>query len=253
MVVSSVTPRIEAAFLPYQPGFDLSRALIAAYRTSSSSFDAVSRNFDVALFGAGAKVNEERRVAAVVEDHVGRAAVGPFEDAVGIVPIVLEALALDREYRRARGRDRRRRVVLGRIDVARGPAHVGAERLQGLDQDGGLDRHVQRAGDARALQGLPCGIFGPCRHQARHLGLGDGDLFSPEGGKPQIGDGVIGGFSRGFGRGGHGGRNSLTMFGRLLAAPPGACNKHISNSLYHFSPRIFAVDCDTSVTFGLIN
>jgi len=43
------------------------------------------------------------------------------------------------------------------------------------------------------------------------------------------------------------------MFGRLLAAPPGACNKHISNSLYHFSPRIFAFDCDTSVTFALIN
>jgi hypothetical protein len=28
------------------------------------------------------------------------------------------------------------------------------ERLQRLDQHGGLDRHVQRAGDARALQRL---------------------------------------------------------------------------------------------------
>jgi hypothetical protein len=53
-------------------------------------------------------------------------------------------------------RDRRRGVVLGGEDVARGPAHFGAERLQRLDQHRGLDRHVQRAGDARALEGC-CG------------------------------------------------------------------------------------------------
>ena len=201
---------------------------------------------DVALFGARAEVDEERRIAAVVENHVGRAAVGPFEDPVGIVPILLEALALDREDRRAGRRDRRRRVVLGRIDVARGPAHVGAERLQRFDQNGGLDRHVQRAGDPRALQRLPCGIFRPRRHQPRHLGLGDGDLFSPEGGKPHIGDGVIGG----FGHDGHA-DEIPSWFGRLLAAPPEPCNKHISNSLYQFSARIFRSKCDTGVTIAL--
>ena len=54
-----------------------------------------------------------------------------------------------------RGRPRRRGgVVLRREDVARGPADLGTERDERLDQDGGLDRHVQRPGDARALQRL---------------------------------------------------------------------------------------------------
>ena len=104
------------------------------------------------LLGALAEMDEQRGVAAIVEDHVRRAAVGPFENAVGVVPIIFEALAFDGEDRRAGGGDRGRRMVLRRVDVAGGPAHVGAERLQGLDQHSGLDRHVQRAGDARALQ-----------------------------------------------------------------------------------------------------
>jgi hypothetical protein len=45
-------------------------------------------------------------------------------------------------------------VVLRREDVARGPAHVGAELLQRLDEHRGLDRHVQRAGDAHAGERL---------------------------------------------------------------------------------------------------
>ena len=70
------------------------------------------------------------------------------------LPVFLERLALVREHRRAALRDRGGGVVLRRVDVARRPAHVGAERLQRLDQHGGLDRHVQRAGDARAAQRL---------------------------------------------------------------------------------------------------
>ena len=53
--------------------------------------------------------------------------------------------------------DRRGGVILGREDVARRPADLGAERDERLDQHGGLDRHVQRAGDARALERLRVG------------------------------------------------------------------------------------------------
>jgi hypothetical protein len=60
-------------------------------------------------------------------------------------------------------------VVLGAEDVARGPAHLGAERLQGFDQHGGLDGHVQAAGDARALQRLAGAELLAERHEARHL------------------------------------------------------------------------------------
>ena len=53
-----------------------------------------------------------------------------------------------------RAGDRGRGVVLGGEDVARRPAHLGAERDERLDQHRGLDRHVQRAGDARARERL---------------------------------------------------------------------------------------------------
>src|SRR3546814_5371086 len=45
-------------------------------------------------------------------------------------------------------------MVLGREDVARSPADLGAQRRQSLDQNRGLDRHVQRPGDPRTRQWL---------------------------------------------------------------------------------------------------
>ena len=52
------------------------------------------------------------------------------------------------------GGDRRRGVILRREDVAARPAHFGAQVDQRLDQHRGLNGHVQRAGDAHALQRL---------------------------------------------------------------------------------------------------
>ena len=57
-----------------------------------------------------------------------------------------------------------------------GPAHLRAERAQRLDQHRGLDRHVQRARDARALQRPLAAVLLAQGHEPRHLGLGDGDL-----------------------------------------------------------------------------
>ena len=144
-----------------------------------------------------AEMEEEGGVAAVVEDHVRPAAVGPFEDAVGVVPVILEALALDGEDRDAGGGDRRGGMVLRRIDVARGPAEVGAERLERLDQHGGLDGHVQRAGNAGAAERLLRPELLARRHQAGHLGLGHGDLLPPPVGESDILDHIVGGFRHG--------------------------------------------------------
>src|SRR5690606_10340494 len=44
---------------------------------------------------ARAPEGEHRGIAAIVEDHVGSLVLAPVEDADDIVPIVLEALALD--------------------------------------------------------------------------------------------------------------------------------------------------------------
>jgi hypothetical protein len=143
------------------------------------------------LLGLGTEMQQQRGVAAVVEDHVRVAVVRPLEDAVGIVPVVDQGFALDREHRNAVGGDRRGGVVLGREDVARGPAHFGAERGQRLDQHRGLDRHVQAAGDARALERLGLGELLADGHQAGHLGFGDADFLAAPVGQGKVGDCVV--------------------------------------------------------------
>ena len=66
-----------------------------------------------------------------------------------------------------------------------------AERLQRLDEHGGLDGHVQGAGDARALERLGLGVFLADRHEAGHLGLGDVELLAAPLGELDVGDHVV--------------------------------------------------------------
>ena len=138
------------------------------------------------LLGLGAHVQEQRGIAAVVQNHVRVAAVRPFEDAVRVVPVLGERFALDGEHRSAARGDRRGRMVLGRIDVARGPAHLGAQGIQGLDQHRGLNGHVQGARDARAAQRLLGRVLLADGHEPRHLGLGDLDFLAAPLGELQI-------------------------------------------------------------------
>ncbi len=81
-----------------------------------------------------------------------------------------------------------RSMILRGEDVARGPPDVRAERDEGLDQDCGLHRHVQRTGDARTLQRQNLCVLATQRHQPGHLVLGQTDLFAAELGQRQIGD-----------------------------------------------------------------
>ncbi len=165
----------------------------------------------------GALVHQQRGVAAVVEDHVRAdfavgSGLGPAHDLLGAPPVLLERLALPGEHRhapgvidRALGTDGHRGgcVVLGGEDVAAAPAHLGAERGQRLDQDSGLDRHMQRARDARALQRLGGGVLAADRHQARHLVLGEDYLLTAKLREGEVGDLEI----IGYGSGCHCGHN----------------------------------------------
>jgi hypothetical protein len=89
-------------------------------------------------------------------------------------------------------------MILGREDVAARPAHLSAEVDQRLDQHRRLDGHVQRAGDPRPAQRLCLRELRPHGHQARHLMLGELDLFPPIGGERKISDLVPNGFHRHF-------------------------------------------------------
>ena len=147
-----------------------------------------------------ALVDEHRGVAAVVEDHVRALAAGPGEDLVGAPPVLRQGLALPGEdgdalgvVRRALGADDDRGggLVLGGVDVAGGPADLGTERGERLDEDGGLDGHVQRAGDAGALERLGRAELLAQGHEAGHLVLGEADLVAAGLGEAQVGNLVV--------------------------------------------------------------
>ena len=121
-------------------------------------------------------------VAAVVEDHVGTETRGSVGSPAALMPSPLMAKTAC-PASRPRGP--------GREDVAGGPAHVSAKGDQRLDQDGGLDRHVQRAGDTGALEGLACPVLFTDRHQRRHFELGDVHFFAPIVCLRQISDAVL--------------------------------------------------------------
>ena len=79
-------------------------------------------------------------------------------------------------------------MVLRREDVARRPADVGTERGERLDEDGGLDRHVQRTGDAGTGERLVRSEARTHGHQAGHLVLGELDLLAPVSGQGEVSD-----------------------------------------------------------------
>src|SRR6056297_188205 len=172
VVVSSVTPRMFFNAAEYQPGFDPSRFFVA-FRILENGW---------VFLGLRTQIEQQCGVAAVVEDHVGGAAVGPLEDAVGKLPVFGQALALVGEHRNALFNHGGSSVILGRIDVAGRPAHFRAKVDQRLHQHRGLDRHVQRSGNPSALERLVSTVLFARLHQAGHFGLGDRDFLATVGG-----------------------------------------------------------------------
>ena len=102
-------------------------------------------------------------------------------------PVVFERLALPGEDGYAQVGHGRCGVVLGGVDVARGPAHLCAQGAERLDEHGGLDGHVQGAGDACAFEGLPSGVLLLEGHEAGHLVFGQFDFFMAEVGESEVG------------------------------------------------------------------
>ena len=144
--------------------------------------------------GPRAQKDVKRSVATIIKDHVradsiriGREHEGP----VKIVPMLGQGLALDGKDRDAGCGNGGGGMVLGREDVARRPAHIGTKGGQRLNQGGGLDRHVQRAYDARTLQRLCGAKLFAAGHQARHFGFGDGQFLAAKLGQRDILDDVI--------------------------------------------------------------
>ena len=142
-------------------------------------------------FKFDALVDQHRGVATVVKDHVRAKAwillrAWPQEDLLGGPPVFFQCFVLPGEDRDTVGffgcavpnNDGGGGLVLGGEDVARGPADLGAECGERLDQHGGLHGHVQRTGNPSAFQRLRLTVlFAQC-HQAWHFVFGKSDLVA---------------------------------------------------------------------------
>ncbi len=133
-------------------------------------------------------VDEHGGVAAVVHDQVRPAAVRPHQHLLGAPPVLIERLPLPGENgRRAFFGDGRRGVVLGAENIAGGPADVRAQKLERVDQHGGLYGHVQASGDLEAFEGLFGAVGFAHGHQPGHLVFRQGHLFVAQRGQGRIG------------------------------------------------------------------
>ena len=197
VVVSSVTPLMPLATEVQRPASSVSVRPSSASTTANSSESADEGSGTAPAFSNSTPLCTSS-VASPPSSRImfGPAVAGPGEGLLGAPPVLLERLALPREHRhalrvvdRAVGPDRDRGggVVLRGEDVAAGPADPGAQGDQGLDEDGGLHGHVQRTGDAGALQGPADAVLGPHGHEAGHLVLGQLDLLAAELGQGEVG------------------------------------------------------------------
>ena len=138
-------------------------------------------------------VDQQRDVAAVVEDHVGAATVGPLHDLLGAPPVLLERLALPREHRdaaprpspRPRGPASRRCCSSTHRSSAPSATSVSISTAVWIVM---WSEPVMRA----PASGLRLAELLAARHEAGHLDLGERDLLAAELGQRDVGDLVVG-------------------------------------------------------------
>ena len=127
----------------------------------------------IAIFQLITFVDEQGHISAIVYHQLRSLARSMIQSLGGAPPVFFERLALPGEHRHSGRGDRRRRMVLGGKDVAAGPTHTRAQIDQGLDQDRGLNGHVQGARDAYTGEWLVRGILAANGHESGHLVFGN--------------------------------------------------------------------------------
>ncbi len=114
-------------------------------------------------------MHADRQVTTIIQDQVRLPAVRAFDGLVNAPPEFFLTHALPGKNRNAAGRNRRRRMILGRENIAGRPAHFRAKGRQRFDQNRRLDGHMQAPDDAGPFQDLFFSEFFAQGHQARHL------------------------------------------------------------------------------------
>ena len=88
-------------------------------------------------------VNEQGRVAAIIDHKLGAFAVGMRERAIGAPPIIFKRFPFPGENRDAGLCNRGRGMILRRKNITARPAHARAKIAQRFNQNRGLHSHMQ--------------------------------------------------------------------------------------------------------------
>ncbi len=130
--------------------------------------------------GLDALVNQESSIAAIINNKIGSAIGAPVQGTLCTPPILLERLAFPGEHGSAIPCNGSSGVILCGEDVARAPSHLRSQRRQSLDQNSGLNSHMQRASDTRAFERLRCPKLLATRHEPGHLHFRQFQFQTPE-------------------------------------------------------------------------
>ena len=161
---------------------------MAANSAVSSSLRGLGDHASV-LLGARAQVQQQRGIAAVVEDHVGVPPSGHSKMRCVNSQYSSSDLALVGEHRRCRPRRSRRRHGPGSRRCCRKPSAPRRPAPVSVSISTAVWMVMCSEPAMRApLQRLRGGEFLANRHEPGHLGLGDGDFLAPPVGQVQVGD-----------------------------------------------------------------
>jgi hypothetical protein len=153
------------------------------------------------FFEFNSLMNQEGGIATIVQNHVRTAvsAIAPVENLLRTPPVLFEGFTLPGKHGGAfrafwcsstdyHGSGS---VVLGGENVTASPANVCTQCDKSLNQNCGLNGHVEGSRNASALQRLMGTKFFTQGHQAWHFVLGKTKLVTTSFGERQIGNAVL--------------------------------------------------------------
>lgn len=145
--------------------------------------EAVLEQFWVLLMNKGGEVT------TVVKDEIELTSILESVELLLNAPeILLLGLALPSKDRNASSSNSSSGMVLRGVDVARGPGNLGTETDKGLDENRGLNSHVETASNASTLERLGGSVLLAGLHETRHLVLGKFNLLAAESGERKVSD-----------------------------------------------------------------
>ena len=119
-----------------------------------------------------AKVHHHRRITTVINKQIRPLTIRENKSTLGTPPVLFQSLPFPGKNRNTKIGDCRGSLILGRKNIAAGPANIRPQSHQRLDQNRCFDRHMKGAHDSGPFQRFLCSVLLTQSHQSRHFLLG---------------------------------------------------------------------------------